>query len=109
MSGRSTPRSLGAALRGVRRRTEPKTLLAAVQGVWAPAVGEAVAAEAQPIAERDGIVTVGCRSATWAQELDLLQIELLDAVNAALESGEHDGDPPVVAELRFTARLQERF
>jgi predicted nucleic acid-binding Zn ribbon protein len=93
----------------VRRRAEPKTLLAAAQGVWAPAVGEAVAAEAQPISERHGIVTVACRSATWAQELDLLQTELLDAVNAALGSGEDDAARPLVAGLRFTARLQERF
>ena len=30
------------------------------------------------------MVTVGCRAATWAQELDLLQDELLERLNAAL-------------------------
>ena len=35
--------------------------------------------------ERDGVVTVGCRAATWAQELDLLQDELLERLNRALE------------------------
>jgi predicted nucleic acid-binding Zn ribbon protein len=80
-----------------------------VQGVWATAVGGAVAAEAEPVAERDGVVTVACRSSTWAQELDLLQIELLDAVNAALEGGDAGPDRPVVTQLRFTARVQERF
>ena len=43
-----------------------------MQTAWAEAVGEAVAAEATPVSERDGVVTVACRSATWAQELDLL-------------------------------------
>ncbi len=109
MSGRSSPRSLGAALHALRQRTEPRTPLAAVQGVWAAAVGEAVAAQAEPVAERDGVVTVACRSSTWAQELDLLQIELLDAVNARLGGGDGDGDRRVVAQLRFTARVQDRF
>ena len=62
----------------------PTTLLAAVQGAWAAAAGAAVAAEAEPVAERDGVVTVACRSATWAQELDLLQEELLKRLNGAL-------------------------
>ena len=34
--------------------------------------------------ERDGTVTVECRAATWAQELDLLQDELLERLNSAL-------------------------
>lgn len=109
MSGRSSPRSLAAALHEVRRRTEPMTPLAAVQGVWAAAVGGAVAARAEPVAERDGVVTVACRSSTWAQELDLLQIDLLQAVNAALGDADGDGDRPVIAQLRFTAQAQERF
>jgi hypothetical protein len=45
------------------------------------------------------LVTVACRSATWAQELDLLGPQLLERVNAALEEA---GSPPV-ARLRFTA------
>ena len=32
--------------------------------------------EAEPVSERDGIVTVACRSAVWAQELDLMTGEL---------------------------------
>jgi predicted nucleic acid-binding Zn ribbon protein len=84
MTGRHSPRRLGVAVDRVRARTEPKTLLAAVQGVWASAAGPAVAAEAEPVAERDGVVTIACRSATWAQELDLLQNELLGALIRAL-------------------------
>jgi predicted nucleic acid-binding Zn ribbon protein len=103
MRRRRAPRSLGSALRPARRRAQPKTLLAAVQEAWPRVAGEAVVAQAQPVAEREGLVTVACRSATWAQELDLLQAELLERLNRALaEWGGEVGDDPVRA-LRFTA------
>ncbi len=55
------------------------------------------------MAERDGVVTVACRSATWAQELDLLGPELLGRLNEALsEAGQAAPKAPVKA-LRFTA------
>jgi predicted nucleic acid-binding Zn ribbon protein len=104
VSPRSSPRPLGAAVRGVRGRSEPKTLLAAVQGIWAQAAGGAVASQADPVAEREGTVTVACRSATWAQELDLLQVELLERVNQELAARAADPDRGRVAALRFTAR-----
>jgi predicted nucleic acid-binding Zn ribbon protein len=94
MSRRSRPKPIAAAVRDVRRRTEPATLLAAVQSAWAEAVGERVAAQATPIAERDATITVACRASTWAQELDLLQGELLEGLNRALS-------PRLVVGLRF--------
>lgn len=93
---RRRPRSLGDALQRVRAEAAPKTLLAAVQSSWKEAVGEQVAAEAEPVSERDGEVTIACRSATWAQELDLLSDDLLQRLNAALSE-------PRVTALRFTA------
>ncbi len=75
--GRRAPRPIGAALETVLSGAEPATLLAAVQSAWPGAVGEAVAREASPVSERDGVVTVACRSATWAQELDLLGGQIL--------------------------------
>jgi predicted nucleic acid-binding Zn ribbon protein len=103
MSPRGGPRPLAAALGGVRERAQPVTLLAGAQGAWASVAGARVAAEAEPVAERDGVVTVACRSATWAQELDLLSPELLKRLNAALSgSGGASPDGPVRA-LRFTA------
>ena len=103
MSPRRSPRPFAAALRGARARAEPLTLLAAVQSAWSAAAGAGVAAEAEPVAERDGVVTVACRSATWAQELDLLGPELLGRLNEALsEAGEPGPEAPVRA-LRFTA------
>ena len=57
-----------------------------------------MAAEASPTSERGGVVTVTCRSAVWAQELDLLGRDLTTRLNAALEEGE---GAPEVRRLRF--------
>jgi predicted nucleic acid-binding Zn ribbon protein len=62
----------------------PATLLAEVQRHWPIVAGEAVAGEAAPSAERDGVVTISCSSAVWAQELDLLSGELVERLNLAL-------------------------
>ncbi len=104
---RAAPRSLGAAVRGVRSQAAPRTLLGAVQGAWAAAVGAAIATQAEPVAERDGLITVACRSATWAQELDLLSAELLRRLNEALAAAPREGLEPVLG-LRFTADGQRR-
>jgi len=89
-------RPLSAALESVTRRTAPATTLARVQERWAEVAGPVVAAESQPVSERAGTVTVACRSAVWAQELELLSPDLLEGLNADL------GGPPVKA-LRFVA------
>jgi len=91
------PRPLGEILELTRADAEPATLLAAVQGAWRRAVGERIAAEATPVREREGTITVACRAATWAQELDLLQSELRANLNAELERGEIAGFRLVVA------------
>ena len=103
MSPARTPRSLAVALRQARITAQPKTLLAAVQGVWAAAAGARVAAEAEPVGERDGTVTIACRSATWAQELDLLAPELLLRLNGALAEADFNVPDGPVRGLRFTA------
>ncbi len=94
VSRQARPRALADAVRVVRDAAEPPTLLAAVQSAWRPAVGERIACEARPVRERDGIVTVSCCAATWAQELDLLQGELLERLNRALA-------PRRISSLRF--------
>ncbi|MDP8943292.1 MAG: DUF721 domain-containing protein, partial [Actinomycetota bacterium] len=73
---------------------------ARVQTCWADVAGPAVGAEAEPVAERGGVVTVSCRSAVWAQELALVSDDLLARLNRALDP---DGTRPPVAALRFTA------
>ncbi len=84
MTRRGQPRSLGSAVRIVREQAEPATPLAAAQVAWPQAVGDRIAAQAEPVRERDGVLTVSCETATWAQELDLLQDELLERLNVAL-------------------------
>src|SRR3954447_17455655 len=96
------PKSLVDALRAVRSEAAPATLLAATQELWAEVAGPQVADESAPVSERDGLVTVACHSAVWAQELDLLQQELVTRLNDALR--ERGGpDPSVVSGLRFSA------
>ena len=55
------------------------------------------------MSEREGVVTVACRSATWAQELDLLQGDILERLNRALVESTSEGSGPPVRGLRFTA------
>ena len=88
------PRPLAHALEGVRRDAAPATRLAAVQAAWPGVAGEGLAGAAQPVSERDGVVTVACESGVWAHELELLGPDLLERLNAALEG-------PRVAKLRF--------
>src|SRR6185295_19286944 len=90
------PRPLSVALGDLRDRLAPATPLAAVQRVWPEVAGPAIASEATPVSERAGVVTVSCRSAVWAQELDLLSGQLVEQLNEALEG-------PVVQSLRCVA------
>jgi predicted nucleic acid-binding Zn ribbon protein len=94
---RRAPRPIASAVQDALQRAEPATLLAAVQSAWPEAVGEAIAREATPVAERDGVVMVACRSATWAQELDLLGTQITSQIRENLPSG------TALEGLRFTA------
>jgi len=84
---RRSPRQLGLAVEQIRDQLAPETLLADVQRVWAEAVGEAIAAAAQPTAERAGALTVACSASVWAQELDLMGPVILERLNGALRVG----------------------
>ena len=86
MTRRRAPRPLGPALARLADELAPRTGLADVQRVWKGAVGDVVAAQAHPVAERSGVVTVRCSSAVWAQELDLMGPELAERLNTALGS-----------------------
>ena len=95
---RRAPRPLSAALEEAVGSAAPATLLARVQSAWATAVGDVVAAEAEPVAEREGLVTVACRSSLWASELQLMGPQLTASLNAGL--GSEDPASPV-SSLRF--------
>ena len=86
-SYRRSPRPLSIALDQIRDELEPDSLLAEVQRAWQGAVGMAIAGEAQPSAERGGVVTVSCSASVWAQELDLMAPAILERLNSALRSG----------------------
>ena len=97
---RPGPRSLAGALEGIRSDVAPLTLLAAVQEAWPEVAGAFAAAQGEPVREREGTVTVACASATWAQELDFMQDELLSRLRERLGS---PGRGDEVRGLRFTA------
>jgi predicted nucleic acid-binding Zn ribbon protein len=84
MSRRRAPRQASAALRAARDRAAPRTGLAAVQAAWRGAVGEQLAAVAEPVSERAGTLTVECADTVWAQELDLMQAQLLERLREEL-------------------------
>jgi predicted nucleic acid-binding Zn ribbon protein len=96
------PKRLGDVLSAVRSEAAPATMLAAAQELWAEVAGPKVAAESAPVSERDGLITVACHSAVWAQELDLLQRELVDRLNEAIRE-RSGGEGAAVSGLRFTA------
>jgi predicted nucleic acid-binding Zn ribbon protein len=84
VSRRRAPRPASAALRSALGAAAPKTGLASLQSVWAELVGARIAAVAQPVFERGGEVTVDCSDSVWAQELDLMQEQLLERLRERL-------------------------
>ncbi len=94
---RRAARPVGLALEGLTAGLAPATLLADVQRAWPEAAGEAFGAVATAVAERDGVVTVACTSAVWAQELDLMSERVVERLNARLGR-------PAVRRLRVQAR-----
>ena len=94
---RRAPRPVSLAIESLTRDLAPPTLLAEIQRAWPAAVGPAFAAAATPVGERDGVLTVTCVAAVWAQELDLLSERVVAELNEALGR-------PVVHRLRVSSR-----
>jgi predicted nucleic acid-binding Zn ribbon protein len=90
---RRAPRPLSAVVPSFAAALAPASTLARVQTVWQDAAGAAIAASVRPTAERDGVLTLTCAAAVWAQELDLMADELIGKINARL-----GGEP--IRELR---------
>ena len=97
MSPYREPRQIAEALARVTARAAPATTIARLQGCWESVAGPVTAAEAEPVSERAGVVTVACRSAVWANELELLAPGLVDGLNKALGAD-------AVGSLRFVVR-----
>jgi predicted nucleic acid-binding Zn ribbon protein len=75
----------------------PQTPLARVQAVWSEAVGERNAAQGTPVRLAAGRLTVYCEHAGWAENLQLLGLEIARRLNERM--GED-----IVREIRCTAR-----
>jgi predicted nucleic acid-binding Zn ribbon protein len=84
---RRSPRTLELVVEEIRDELAPQTVLAEVQRVWPRAVGEAIASEARPTAERGGVLTISCSASVWAHELDLMAPVILDRLNQELSGG----------------------
>lgn len=85
---RRSPRPLLSALEPLRDGWAPDTLLSEIQRWWPESVGPAIAAEAVPVAERAGVLTVSCSGAVWAQELDLMGPTIVGCLNSRLQRGQ---------------------
>ena len=94
---RPGPRPIAGALAVLTRELEPQTPLARVQRVWRETAGATLMEEAEPVSERDGTVTMACRSAVWAQELTMLAPDLVERLNGVLGEA-------AVRDLRFVVR-----
>jgi predicted nucleic acid-binding Zn ribbon protein len=81
---RPAPRRLAAPVEALTAELSPATTLARVQELWERILGPAIAGSARPTAERDGVLTVICEAAVWAQELELMGPELVARLNAEL-------------------------
>jgi predicted nucleic acid-binding Zn ribbon protein len=84
---RLAPRRLAVPVEAFTAELAPATTLARVHQVWERVLGPAIAGSTRPSAERDGVLTVICESAVWAQELDLMGSELVARLNAELGDG----------------------
>ena len=67
------------ARRADRRDSRPRRCWRRSSGSGRAVAGERFARAAEPVSERDGVVTVACESAVWAQELDLMSERVVEA------------------------------
>ncbi len=95
---RSQPGLVTDALRQVVQRIDPDRRLAAyrVWTFWAETVGPAVAARAEPASFRDGVLSVRVAGAAWMQELQFMQTELRERLNARLGA-------PLIRDIYFVS------
>lgn len=85
--GRSAPpRRLDQLLTDFQAEIAPPTSLAAVQLAWGELVGERIAAVTEVTGEREGVITVQCSSAVWAQELELMAPRILKRLEEQLDN-----------------------
>ena len=84
---RHAPRPAGGAVTQLLGLLEPQTPLGALQRAWPAAVGAHLAPHATPVSVREGEAVVQCSSGMWAEEVGLLQGEVLERLAAELGPG----------------------
>ncbi len=84
---RSVPRTPGDALDGLLESIAPEAAedlgLARIQRAWSAAVGPAIAAAARPVAVVEGVLHVACQEATWAHEIQMLEVTVVARIQDA--------------------------
>jgi len=83
------PQTLGplASRLSTQRGWAPHLTTGAVFGRWAELVGREVAEHSEPVALREGVLTVQAASTAWATQLRLLQRHILARLGAGLGHG----------------------
>ncbi|MCJ7662922.1 MAG: DUF721 domain-containing protein [Desulfobacterales bacterium] len=66
----------------------------AAWGVWAKAVGDTIAQQAQPAFMRGGVLFVKCSSSAWMQQLQFMKGQICEQLNRLLGKG-------VIKDIRF--------
>ena len=84
---RPAPRPAAGAMARLVGHLEPQTPLSALQRAWPAAVGAHLAPHASPVSVREGEAVVQCSSGMWAEEVALLQGEILERLAAELGPG----------------------
>lgn len=86
---RRDPQSLSAATQDLSRLRgwSPRVAEGTVLGRWPTVVGRDIADHAQPIALRDGVLSVSAESTAWATQLRIVQAQLLAKIAAAVGDG----------------------
>lgn len=91
---RRDPFPIGDALSELTGAVQPPSVLAEVQRCWPEAVGEVIANWAAPVSERNGTLTISCRDAIVAHELEMMKVTLIEQLAETVSMG-------TIRELRF--------
>jgi predicted nucleic acid-binding Zn ribbon protein len=77
--------SLAKVLQQYRPISDP--FMVQVWNVWQEAVGPSIAANARPVAFKADLLLVQVSSSTWLHHLRILEKEIIEKVNNALDRG----------------------
>ncbi|MCZ4555926.1 putative nucleic acid-binding Zn ribbon protein [Rhodococcus sp. OK611] len=91
------PQPFGAltGLVAKNRGWSPRVAEGTVLGRWPQVVGEDISAHAEPVALREGVLSISAESTAWATQLRMMQSQILAKIAAAVGDG-------IVTSLRIT-------